>query len=327
MITVAGAGPAGSSAAVAALLAGESVSLYDRSRFPRHKVCGEFLSPEIANPLEKMGLLSRILDARPARIERLRFCFERSETNARLPEPALGLSRYEFDRILFDAAVLGGAKLHRETAPSDPRPLVIATGRQTVAERGSRLFGFKAHYEGPASDAIELHFLPGAYLGVNAIEGGATNICGLAPEQALKACGFDFDGFVRKFPALRERLSGMRRVNGWFSSGPLVFGQSFEDGQPGVYRAGDCLSFVDPFTGSGLVSAVLSGRLAGIAAARRQPVAEYMAACRLSLQKPFLFAGLIRKVLATRWAEPIAAVVPAGWLMSATRPRVGVAPK
>jgi len=43
-LIVVGAGPAGSAAAISAAKKGATVLLLERSRFPRHKVCGEFVS-------------------------------------------------------------------------------------------------------------------------------------------------------------------------------------------------------------------------------------------------------------------------------------------
>src|SRR5262245_21234958 len=63
---VVGAGPAG--AATATLLAedGLSVVLLDRARFPRDKICGEYLSPEGSRILDRMGILQTV-EARGAR--------------------------------------------------------------------------------------------------------------------------------------------------------------------------------------------------------------------------------------------------------------------
>jgi flavin-dependent dehydrogenase len=55
-ITVIGGGPAGCAAALAAMSEGSAVTLYEKSRFPRHKVCGEFLSPELVPALESLAV-------------------------------------------------------------------------------------------------------------------------------------------------------------------------------------------------------------------------------------------------------------------------------
>ena len=55
-LIIIGGGPAGTSAAISAARGGASVLLLDRGRFPRHKVCGEFVSAE------SLSLLTDLLD-------------------------------------------------------------------------------------------------------------------------------------------------------------------------------------------------------------------------------------------------------------------------
>ena len=109
MISILGAGLAGSSAAIAACDAGSPAELIERSHHPRHKVCGEFLSPEIARELERLGLWNEFLALRPARVTRMRLRFERREKQCRLPEPGWGLSRYQLDWLLHRTAIERGA--------------------------------------------------------------------------------------------------------------------------------------------------------------------------------------------------------------------------
>lgn len=63
---VVGAGPAGATTAILLAEQGLSVVLLDRERFPRDKVCGEYLSPEGRRILDRLGVLST-LEARGAR--------------------------------------------------------------------------------------------------------------------------------------------------------------------------------------------------------------------------------------------------------------------
>ena len=57
---VVGAGPAGAATAILLAEQGLSVVLLDRARFPRDKICGEYLSPEGARILNRLGVLSTI---------------------------------------------------------------------------------------------------------------------------------------------------------------------------------------------------------------------------------------------------------------------------
>jgi hypothetical protein len=298
------------------------VELVEKSHFPRHKVCGEFLSPEIIPLLDSLGVLNDFSAAGPAVIRRLGLRFASSSKLCKLPEPAFGLSRYVFDELLFRNAVRLGARVAPEAVSADDTPSVIAHGRKAALPRGGRLFGFKAHFEGTADDAIELFFFDRCYVGVSAIEGGQTNVCGLGPEELLQRHEFDIDSVVNSSRQLAERLRPLRRKFRWLTVGPLVFENHFRgNAETGRFPAGDALSFVDPFTGSGMLSAVLSGRLAGIAAAHGTEAAVYLAQCREALERPFQVASLFRRTLANGWGERLAGLLPGSWLVSLTRPQ------
>lgn len=316
-ISILGAGPAGSAAAISALNVGCAVRLIEKSKLPRHKVCGEFFSPEIAQDLDLIGAWPAFLSGAPTRIRRMKLNFGRREKMASLSEPAYGLSRYAFDALLLQRALAAGADASGEASEA---PQIIACGRRVPkTSRGHRIFGFKAHFEGPADDAVELYFFGSAYVGVNPVENGVTNVCGLASEDLLQQFDFDFDRLLLQSAALAERVKPLQRTFNWLSTGPLQFEQSFSDRT--TYRAGDALSFVDPFTGSGLLAAVKTGVLAGAAAARGGSVADYLAQARRSLEKPFEMAAIFRKTLKLGFAETLVPLIPSGMLFALTRPR------
>ncbi len=320
-VTVAGGGPAGSSAAIAARLDGAQVDIHEKSRLPRHKVCGEFLSPEIVPLLDQLGLSSAFDEANPARIRRLLIRFGQSEKSAPLPEAAYGLSRFAFDQLLLEAARGAGATVSGSSSEPDVGAAVLAHGRRAAGERRARLFGFKAHYRGPANDAIELHFFADGYVGISSIEDGMTNVCGLATERALSGIGFEYDELLMRVPSLAERVQPISRTMDWLTTGPLVYANRFgETPPPDRYYAGDALSFVDPFTGSGMYCAVLTGTIAGHSAAQGLSSVEHIRRCRQALGRPFAFASLFRNAITTGWAQRVAPFIPAQWLYRLTRP-------
>lgn len=244
--------------------------------------------------------------------------FGNRRKEARLGETAWGLSRYTFDALMLQSAVAAGAEVSREAAGE---PQIVAHGRRAGRmPRGNRQFGFKAHFEGQTTDAVELYFFDGCYVGVSAIEGGQTNVCGLAPERALAACGWEFDEFVQGSPALKDRLSSLRRTMDWVTTGPLEYGQQWEASST-IYRAGDALSFVDPFTGSGLLAAVRSGKLAGEAAALGDGVDAYVRRARGSLLQPFMVASALRWLTQRAGIEKLVGLAPASLLFALTRPK------
>ncbi len=270
--------------------------------------------------LEALGVGGRFMEASPARIRRMCIRFGAREKSAALPEAAYGLSRWVLDKMLFDRAVEVGASVEPTAGVAGTRT-IVAHGRRTSGPKGARLFGFKAHFRGPAHDAIELHFFGSGYVGINGIAGGLTNICGLATEASLARIGFAYDELLGSVPSIAERVRPLERAMDWMTTGPLVYANRFDDpAEAGVYYAGDALSFVDPFTGSGMYCAVLSGTIAGQSAARGLDASEHVRRCRAALGRPFAFASLLRGAIVTGWAERVGPFVPARWLYRATRP-------
>ena len=324
-ISIIGGGPAGAAAALAIARAGGHPVIYEKSTFPRHKVCGEFLSPEILPVLEQAGLADGFLSLGPARITQAELYFNRARRRFRLPEPAYGMSRYTFDHFLLGKAVESGVELRRERYVHANGPVVTAGGRSAAVIRGRRIFGFKAHFRGPLNDAVELYFFPGGYCGLAPIETGTTNVCGLAPEELLRAHRFQVDDVLNAIPPLKSRLAPLARATRWYTTGPLRFGMTRQESS--VLAAGDAMCFVDPFTGSGILSAVQTGAWGAEAVLRAAQGANWTSCCRWHPRRCAAFyrrqlatTTIIRRLLSLGWAESLAPAVPGGLLFRLTRP-------
>src|SRR5712692_3948258 len=96
-ILIAGAGPAGAAAAIAGRLEGSSVRLMDRAKTFRHKVCGEFISPDATEILEALQVWHDFRALGPCRIRRCILHLGSRTEKWRLPECAWGLSRLQLD--------------------------------------------------------------------------------------------------------------------------------------------------------------------------------------------------------------------------------------
>ncbi len=119
---IAGGGPAGSSTAIRLASAGFRVTLIERERFPREKLCGEFISPESLRHFASLGVLGQMLDAGGARISATHF-FDIRGRGIVIPsqvldagECALGLSRARMDEVLLRRAGEAGAEVIEEAA-------------------------------------------------------------------------------------------------------------------------------------------------------------------------------------------------------------------
>jgi flavin-dependent dehydrogenase len=131
-VLIVGAGLAGGALALRLARRGLRVRLLDAARFPRPKLCGEFLSPEGAAALERLGpALARLLEAsEPIRVARLTTPGGRA-LEARVIDadgrPGAGLSRTVMDHAIVEAAVAAGVAFGDDTRVSGP--IVDAEGR------------------------------------------------------------------------------------------------------------------------------------------------------------------------------------------------------
>src|SRR5947209_5824496 len=62
-VVIVGGGPAGASAAIHLSKHGARVLLAEQKRFPREKLCGEFISPECLEHFERLGVMQRMIEA------------------------------------------------------------------------------------------------------------------------------------------------------------------------------------------------------------------------------------------------------------------------
>lgn len=218
---IVGAGPGGSSAAIALASQGWHVALLERQAFPRDKLCGEFVSPEGIGDLAQLGVLPVLLDTRPAPVRGVRVTLSAGhQIRIALKARGWGLSRLTLDSVLFEHARTHGVEcldhchvrriegslntgFRLETGAAGQVPkflmaktVIAATGRWSNLTRSprnvatdrlgeQRFLGLKAHFRGDADleEAVELHFFNEGYCGINRIEGEQINLCALISEQ------------------------------------------------------------------------------------------------------------------------------------------------
>jgi len=183
-ITIVGGGLAGLSLGIGLRQRGVPVTVWEAGHYPRHRVCGEFISGEGQAALARLGLLDKLRAAGGRAALSAAFFSGPAALGARaLPAAAVCISRLVLDAWLArEFERLGGTLLlgSRWTHPFGGGT-VRASGRraQPVAD-GWRLFGLKVHATGVALDAdLEMHFLPAGYVGLCRLPGDEVNICGL----------------------------------------------------------------------------------------------------------------------------------------------------
>jgi flavin-dependent dehydrogenase len=282
-VAIIGAGPAGST--LAALLAqrGVRVAVFDRDVFPRDKLCGEFLSYDALPVLAGLGVTDAIDAAGAPRIDRCRVIGSKRTYEFALPHAARGVSRMFLDDLLLRTAAANGATRldgHPVAALDEIRATAVVGAwgrwgrfdqqlqRGFVRDRSHRNFGFKRHYTAaaPAPQSIDLYSFHRGYLGVNAVEGGITNICGLVHASRLSGHKGRWDAFVETIRGEEPRLEALYAAHtpaqeGYLSSEPVIFrARSAVEG--GVFMIGDASGIIDPLTGNGMAMAIQSALLA-----------------------------------------------------------------
>jgi flavin-dependent dehydrogenase len=127
-IAIAGAGPAGAFAAAILATAGLRVSVFDRARFPRHKLCGDTLNPgalavigrhaDVTSLVDSSDPIDGMLLTGPGGVR------VRGEYGGGVA--GRSITRKVLDQWLIDRAVEAGATLHEEAIVRD---VAITDGR------------------------------------------------------------------------------------------------------------------------------------------------------------------------------------------------------
>jgi menaquinone-9 beta-reductase len=149
-VIVVGAGPAG--AAVSILLAehGRAVITLDRARFPRDRICGEYLSPEAGRVLDRLGVLKTLDGAGAVPLAGMRITAPDGTRLQGVYGPvaafrpyrghALGVSRSVLDAILADRLRPLGVDFRERVRVTDVvRAGGDVTGVRAIDEEGATL--------------------------------------------------------------------------------------------------------------------------------------------------------------------------------------------
>ena len=279
---VVGGGPAGCSAAITAARNGRRVLLLERGKYPRHKVCGEFVSAE------SLGLLHRLLPGTPAlsknKVGNTRVFVGDSSFAVPIDPPAASITRYELDWALWNAAVAAGVDARQECGNNAIHRrgesfalagdagefhcarVIYAAGRNRCLAPAETWIGIKAHYRAPEmSGCVELYFSDAGYCGVQPVGNDIVNVCAIVRAAAVRnARGTRMLAALQLHPKLWQKAYAWEQVSDMAATPALEFLRP-QPVRDGVIYAGDAAGFIDPFLGDGISLALQTGALAAAA--------------------------------------------------------------
>lgn len=330
-ITIIGGGLAGLTLGIALRREGVPVTIWEAGQYPRHRVCGEFISGQGLQTLERIGMLAHLSGARPAAtvsfFTRRHQIFEHT-----LPEQAVCISRFKFDGSLAGTFLCDGGELRansRYTGSLRVEGVVQATGRRAQPQtNGSHWYGVKAHAKNvPLEADLEVHLHDDGYIGLCRLANGEVNVCGLFRRTHRDKPLSALDRLTSEKSKLTSRLEhALWDHESVCAVAGLPPFPEFSDG----CSVGDAIAMPAPLTGNGMSQAFESAELAAEPLARfargsidwSEAAQQIRAAQRARFEARLRWSAFLHRLLfsgASQFLVPTLGAICWRWLYRRTR--------
>jgi len=299
-VAVIGAGPAGAAAAIAASRSGARVALFERSAFPRTKVCGCCLTARAVAELRALGAGAAVDGARELRSVRVA-CGTGSIELRR--EAGVAIGRDVLDTRLVAIAREAGVEVFMEchaqvlaagaiaatprdgdTHAIEARTIIAADGlagasleacdgfRWALAPSSHMGFGatVPAHAVACEEGEIRLRVSDGGYIGSVRLPDGTVDVAAAVDPRRLRDAG-NVATCALELLGSDVRDEGALLTARWKGT-PQLTRRRARVAAEGILVVGDAAGYVEPFTGEGMTWAITTGRAAGKLAAGKLTV-------------------------------------------------------
>ena len=290
-VLIIGGGLAGLTAAIHLSKLGVHVTVIEKNSYPKHKVCGEYISNEVLHYLNWLDL--KIDDLNPTKITKLEFSTASGKTiKSILPLGGFGISRFTLDEYLYKKALENGCRILQDNVENlvfENNKFIVTTSNNSILEseivigafgkrsnvdqkmnrdfinKKSYWLAVKAHYSGDfPNDLVGLHNFKGGYCGVSKVEKDSINICYLADYETFKQFK-NIDEYQNNIVSKNPHLKVIFEKSNLLFEKPLTISQiSFEKKQSvenHILMIGDTAGLIHPLCGNGMAIAIHSAKI------------------------------------------------------------------
>ena len=290
-VLIIGGGLAGLTAAIHLSKLGVHVTVIEKNSYPKHKVCGEYISNEVLHYLNWLDL--KIDDLNPTKITKLEFSTASGKTiKSILPLGGFGISRFTLDEYLYKKALENGCRILQDNVENivfENNKFIVTTSNNSILEseivigafgkrsnvdqkmnrdfinKKSYWLAVKAHYWGDfPNDLVGLHNFKGGYCGVSKVEKDSINICYLADYETFKQFK-NIDEYQNNVVSKNPHLKVIFEKSNLLFEKPLTISQiSFEKKQAvenHILMIGDTAGLIHPLCGNGMAIAIHSAKI------------------------------------------------------------------
>ena len=293
-VIIVGGGLAGLTSAIHLSTRKKRVLLIEKNEYPKHKVCGEYISNEVLPYLNSLGI--NPINEGAKQITKVHISTTKSNLiKGELPLGGFGMSRYFLDNLLVKKAHLNGVQILKDTVDSihfkkdsftittkssgvfQSKITIGAFGKRSsldqkmkrkFIQKKSPYLAVKIHVKGVfPENLVALHNFKGGYCGVSKVEDNAINVCYITEYRSFKKHK-NITDFQEQVVLKNKHLRKIFKETSPVFEKPLTISQvSFQTKNPvedHVIMCGDTAGMIHPLCGNGMGMAISSAQLASI---------------------------------------------------------------